>query len=240
VIAVLARRFALAWICAALSQSVPPANPDELYAHRDDLPSASRAADLWAAASASDYGAAWKLARAGYFLGTHLPGSARRAALERGVKAGESAVGLAPGRPEGHFWLAANMGRLAESYGLMQGLRYRGRIRDELERVLAIDRGWQGGAADAALGQWYFEVPRLFGGSVDKAETHLRKALDYDPNNLVALVTLADLLESAGKREDARVLLRRVLDAPISPDWTMEDRDSKRDASERLARLSGK
>ena len=160
---------------------------------------------------------------------------------ERGVKAGESAVGLAAGRPEGHFWLAANMGRLAEVSNRTHARpKYRGRIRDELERVLAIDRGWQGGAADAALGQWDFEVPRLFGGSVAKAETHLRKALDYDPDNLVALVTLADSLESAGKREDARLLLQRVLAAPISPDWAPEDRDSKRDASERLARLSGK
>lgn len=41
--------------------------------------------------------------------------------------------------PEGHFWLAANMGTLAESFGLRAGLRYRGAVKRELEMVLSID-----------------------------------------------------------------------------------------------------
>ena len=35
-------------------------------------------------------------------------------------------IALEPGRPGGHFWLAANMGVLAEQFGLRQGLKYRG------------------------------------------------------------------------------------------------------------------
>src|SRR5581483_12280138 len=97
-----------------------------------------------------------------YWIGTHGTQPERRTALQAGVDAGEHAVRLQPNRPEGHFWLAADMGALAEGFGVMQALKYRGRIRDELTRVLAIDRAWQGGSADAALGQWYFEVPRLF------------------------------------------------------------------------------
>ena len=54
--------------------------------------------------------------------------------LERGIAAGRTAVALEPNRPEGHFWIAANMGALAESFGLRQGLKYRGEIRDELRR----------------------------------------------------------------------------------------------------------
>ena len=104
-------------------------NPDELYRYREDFASAQRAADLWAAAAAQgDFEASWKLSRACYWLGTHGPEAGRRASLDHGVRVGEQATRLRPSRPESHFWLAANMGRLAESYGLTQGMKSRGRV----------------------------------------------------------------------------------------------------------------
>ena len=117
-------------------------DPDALYRERENLSSARRAADLWAERSTIDFEAAWKLTRACYWLGTRQVGEERRRALQRGVNAGESAIRLAGDRPEGHFWLAANMGRLAESFGVVQALKYRGRIKEEIERVLSIDPAW--------------------------------------------------------------------------------------------------
>ena len=218
--------------CAARLEASDEA--DALYRQRADLVSARRAADLWAARA--DFEPSWKLSRISYWLGTHGLESERRPALERGIQAGERAVQLAPGRPEGHFWLAANMGALAES-ALLQGLKYRGRIREELERVLAIDPMWQGGSADAALGQWYFEMPRLFGGSRARAEEHLRRALIYDHDSRVALSYLADVVASAGRRDEARALLERVLAAPIDEEWIPEDHDFKEKAAARLKTL---
>jgi hypothetical protein len=221
-------------LCASAAQAPAPDDPDALYRDREDLPSAARAADLWDRRGTGDYEAAWKLARVSYWLGTHLPEPVRRSALERGVRAGETAVRVGPDRPEGHFWLAADMGTLAESFGIVQGLKYRAKIRDELERVLAIDPGWQGGSAVAALGQWYLEVPRLLGGSTTKAEAHFRRALMYDPQNLVALSFLAELVASNQRFVEARALLQRIIDAPLSSEWAPEDRDFKKQAAERL------
>lgn len=222
---------------AVVSGAVPVQasdDPDALYRQREDLASARRAADLWA--PLAEFDPSWKLARSCYWLGTRGLEAERRQALERGVAAGERAARLAPGRPEGHFWLAANMGALAEA-AVLQGLKYRGTIRGELERVLAIDPKWQGGSADAALGQWYFEVPRLFGGSRAKAEEHLRRALSYDPESRVALSYLADVMAAAGRRDEARALLGRVLAAPVDDDWIPEDRDFKQKAAARLKTL---
>jgi hypothetical protein len=221
----------------AAAQTPTPDDPDLLYRQRADRVSARRAADLWAARPANDFEASWKLARACYWMGTHAPDAARRAALERGVQAGEAAARIAPDRPEGHFWLAADMGRLAESFGIGQGLKYRGRIKAELERVIAIEPGWLGGSAEAALGQWYAEVPRLFGGSRPKAEALLRRALTYDGRNRSALSSLADLLIDAGKNEEAAAVLRRVLEGPSDPEWIPEDAEFKKKAAERLERL---
>ena len=212
-------------------------DPDALYRDRENIASARQAADAWAAEAATNFDAAWKLARAVYWLGTHGPERERRAALERGVKAGEQAVALQAGRPEGHFWLAANMGALAESFGLTQGIKYRGRIKDELTKVREMDPSWQQGSADRALGMWYFKVPGLFGGSRKKAEEHLRQALTYNPRSTATLYFLAEVLLADRRRDEARTLLLQVLDSPVDPNWAPEDRDFKRKAEEKLKTL---
>jgi hypothetical protein len=224
---------------ALRGQSRATADPDELYRQREDLSSAVRAADLWAQRASIDVEAAWKLARACYWLGTHQADQNGRRALERGMRAGESAIRLASNRAEGHFWLAANMGRLAESFGIVQALKYRGRIKEELERVLVIDPTWQGGSADAALGQWYATVPRLFGGSRPRAEHHLRLALSHDANNTSALSFLGEMLAAEGRTDEARVLLRRVVDAPFDAEWAPEDHEFKERAVTFLKTIGG-
>jgi tetratricopeptide (TPR) repeat protein len=215
-------------------------NPDALYRDRENRASAMRAADLWEARASDDYEAAWKLARMCYWLGTHGTKDERRAALERGVKAGETAVRLSPDRPEGHFWLAANMGTLAELGGLGQGLKFRGRIRDELQRTIAIDPTYEEGSAEAALGQWYAKVPGLFGGDDKKADEHFRRALAINPQSRTALVNLADLLIDGGRRNEARTLLQRAIDAPIDPEWAPEDNETAADAARLMKKLDKK
>jgi len=217
------------------------ADADELYKHRDDLASAKQATEIWAsrAAAGKDFESSWKLARACYWLGTHLPDAERRVQLDRGVRAGEQAIQIDPSKPEGHFWLAANMGTLAESYGLIQGLKYRGRIRDELQKVLAMNPSWMQGSADRALGWWYFRVPSLFGGGHDQAVAHLKKALAYNPQSTITLYFLSEVALDDGKKDEARKYLQQVLDAPLDPEWTPEDKDYKRKAGEKLLLLNG-
>jgi tetratricopeptide (TPR) repeat protein len=187
------------------------------------------------AADARNFEAAWKLARADYWLGGHAPEAERRGFLERGIDAGRKAAALQPNRPEGHFWIAANMGALAESFGLRQGLKYRKAIKDALETTLRLDAGFQQGSADRALGRWYFEVPRLFGGNRRLAETHLRQSLTYNPQSTASHFFLAELLLDEGRTEEGRAELQKVLDAPLDPDWAPEDREFKEKASKMLA-----
>lgn len=227
---------------AAGACQVPAADPDALYRDRENLASATRAAAIWAArleSDGKDFESAWKLGRVSYWLGTNgLPQEDRRDALERGVAAGRAAAGIAPERPEGHFWMAANMGALAESFGLRQGLRYRGAIRDALERVLAIESGFLDGSADRALGRWYFKVPRLFGGNKGRSEEHLRKALAYNPDSIITHVFLAETLIDLDREDEARTHLQAALDAPLDPDWAPEDRRFKQQAEALLKTLS--
>jgi tetratricopeptide (TPR) repeat protein len=211
--------------------------PDALYARREESGFAARAADAWAARLAAvptDFEAAWKLSRARYYLGTNGPADGRRVALEAGIAAARTAIALQPSRPDGHFWLAANMGALAESFGMSQGLKYRKPIKAELEEVLRLDPAYEAGSADRALGRWYFKVPGLFGGSNEQSEQHLRKSLTYDPQSTASWYFLAETLEDMGRTADARSALQHVMDAPLNPNWAPEDRRWKALAKARL------
>lgn len=213
--------------------------PDALYANRAAPGSAERAAELWASdvAETGSFDAAWKLARVSYWLGGHAPASERRGYLERGIAASRRAIGLQPGRPEGHFWLGANMGALAESFGILNGLKYRKSIKDALQTVLRLDPAFMNGSADRAIGRWYFKVPRLFGGSNSRAEAHLRASLQYDEHSTISRFFLAEVLLDEGRAAEARAELQRVIDAPINPDWVPEDHDYKAKASRLLDSL---
>jgi tetratricopeptide (TPR) repeat protein len=214
-------------------------DPDRLYAAREQLSSAREAADIWEArlaANSHDFESAWKLARACYWLGGHVPAGEQRQEYERGLAAATRAVELEPERPEGHFWMAADMGAMAESFGLRAGIKYRGPIKSELEAVLRIDPAYQQGSADRALGRWYFRVPRLFGGSKDKAIEHLKQALTYAPESTATHFFLAETYLDMDRPDDARREAGLVLSAPLHPDWTPEDREFKQKAKALLER----
>jgi hypothetical protein len=216
-------------------------NPDLLYANRTDPASARAAADAWSAQLARNpqaFESAWKLARADYWLGGHAASAAdQRRLFEQGVDAGKTAAALQPNRPEGHFWRAANMGALAESFGLRQGIKYRKPIREELETVLRLDPAFQQGSADRALGRWYFKVPALFGGSNREAEARLRASLRYNANSTATHFFLAEVLLDEGRKPAARAELQQVIDVPLDPDWTPEDREFKERARALLSRM---
>ena len=217
-----------------------PADPERLYADRANLASARRAAEIWSAALAADardFDAAWKLARADYWLGGHGPDAERRKDLERGIEAGRTAVAAQPNRPEGHFWIAANMGALAESFGLRQGLKYRKPIKDELETSLRLDPAFLDGSADRALGRWYFKVPGLFGGDRKRSEAHLRQSLTYNANSTTSHFFLGELLKDVGRKADARAEYQKVIDAPLSANWAPEDQEFKDKARHQLAAI---
>jgi hypothetical protein len=215
--------------------------PDRLYADRTNLASARRAAELWTATlqrDPRDFEAAWKLSRADYWLGGHVPERERRQFLESGVEAGRAAVTSAPDRPEGHFWMAANMGAIAESYGMRAGLKYRKPIKEELETVLRIDPAFMQGSADRALGRWYFKVPTMLGGNRKLAEDHLRASLRYHPASTVSHFFLAEVLAADRREADARAELQSALAAPFDPEWDPENQEYKEKARALLAKLT--
>ncbi len=222
--------------CSAASRNAAASDADALYRDREHLASAQKAGEIWAArlhASPTDYEAAWKLARVRYWLGEHEPGSPGAAQYNAAIEAARAAVAIAPDRPEGHFWLGAAMGAVAETAGIVGGLRYRGPIRTELESVLRIDRDFNRGAGLCALSHYYLKVPSLFGGSKEKAEQLARECVAADPDGTLGHYFLAEALLARNRRAQARAELQKVLDVPLEPEYIPEGKEWK----ERAARL---
>jgi tetratricopeptide (TPR) repeat protein len=228
-------------LSAGVSTQETAKDPDRLYADREQLASALEAASIWDARlkrDPKDFESAWKLARACYWLGGHAAPDQRRSQFERGIEAARQATVMHADRAEGHFWMAANMGAMAESFGLRAGIKYRGPVKKALETVLMIDRGFQQGSADRALGRWYLKVPRLFGGSKDKSVEHLKQSLTYDPTSLASLYFLAETYLEMDRKNEARQEAQKVLDGPIHAEWAPEDREFKQKAKALLDRIS--
>ena len=130
--------------CSASASARPQADdPDALYSSARTSPARSRPEQIWAGRLAKDRERlrVGVEAGAGALLARHARRRSRRArrTSKPGIAAGRAAIALAPDKPEGHFWVAANMGALAESFGLRQGLKYRGDDQGRTETVLRLD-----------------------------------------------------------------------------------------------------
>src|SRR5205085_7601014 len=93
------------------------AEADALYEQREDLSKARVAVAVLRQARTADYGnyeAAWKLARAAFYVAEHTDNESERDDMYReGIEAGKVAVQLQPNKPDGHFWLGAIYGSSA-------------------------------------------------------------------------------------------------------------------------------
>ena len=74
---------AVLFFCLLARSPLFAQDPDELYRQREDLASAKRAAEMWSANAGTDFEAAWKLARAAYWMAV-TPEGERGAALDAG------------------------------------------------------------------------------------------------------------------------------------------------------------
>src|SRR5258705_11990340 len=153
---------------------------ERLYDGRQDMARARVAVAALRQARTADYGnyeAAWKLSRASYYVGDHTTDSSESEDMFReGIEAGTSATKLEPNKPEGHFWLGANYGGSA-SRSTLANLSNVQDIRREMEAVLKLDEGFQGGSAYLGLGRLYLQAPRVLGGETKKANENLEKGL---------------------------------------------------------------
>jgi tetratricopeptide (TPR) repeat protein len=210
----------------AITQALADAEP--LFKQREDLDKLRAAIKLVGGVRDSDirnYQVEWTFAKYNYFLGKFSPNEEEaEEALEQGRDAGKIASRVDPGKPDGHFWYAANLGELAQRSPITVGLKSVDDIKASMEKVVELQPDYQGGSAYDALGQLELKT-RLRGGSAEKAVELLEKGLAIAGDNTNIRLHLAEAYLAVKRDAEARKQLDHLLQMKPDPEYMPEYRD---------------
>jgi tetratricopeptide (TPR) repeat protein len=167
------------------------------------------------------------LARAQVLWGDIRASSAEQKlpAYAAGREAARRAMELAPREALAHVLYGVSTARWGQAKGILRSLTLLPDVRAATRRSLELDPGLA--VAYALSGYVDFEVPVLFGGSLERAEEAFRRGLRLDPRFTAIRVGLARVLIRQDRVAEARRELEAVLAerAPTSlADWTVKDR----------------
>jgi hypothetical protein len=214
---------------------------DEAYAARENPDAVREGLKTLRRISAidhEDYEAAWRTSRLNYTLGDKLTDAAEREqAFLDGIAAGETATKAQARRPEGHFWLGANLGGYAKLKGVLYGITSAEKMRKEMETVLQLDESFEGGSAFLALGQLDTELPQMLGGDPARAVATLEKGMRYGSNNALMHLRLAEAYLALRRKDDARREVNYILNAKPNPEYLPEHKEAVERARELLRKF---
>ena len=149
-----------------------------------------------------------------------------------------------PGTAETYLWDAINWGEWALAYGKMDAARQGAadRIRREASIANLIDARLEGGSPSRVLGRLYNQTPRIpfiTGWASDReAVKFLQESMKVDPTNKITIVFLAEaMVANDGKtKAEAVQLLKNAVNAPVDPNYVVEQTAALNDAKNLLHR----
>ncbi len=181
----------------------------------------------------ADYDANWRAAFALLDQGELIPdsvrGSERDSLFARAEVLARRAVAADSMGSEGHFAVAATVGRAALTMGRKERIRRAKIVREEALRTLALDPAHDG--AYHVLGRWNAEIMRLSGfsrffakrflgagifgqASWERAIENLQKAVELDPGRIYHRLELARVYADRKRYQEARDQLERISSLP--------------------------
>jgi len=214
------------------------AQSEALFKQREDVTKLHEAVELLAKSRdwrSPNFDVEWQFAKYNYFLGKQTKDEKEAEKIfGEGRDAATTAARLEPGRPEGHFWLGANLGELARMDPMVTGVKSVGEIRSEMNKVIEIDPRYQNSSAYDALAQVELET-RFTGGSAQKAADLIEKALTTERDNTNLHLHLAMAYLQLGRDAEARKHLEQILQMKPNPDFAIEYRECADKARNLLA-----
>jgi tetratricopeptide (TPR) repeat protein len=219
------------------AQDGPFIKADRLFASRDNAESLKQAVSMMEEMTARDktnYEAFWRAAKYRYYLADVEADESKKSKLiQSAIDAAKKAVALDGARVEGHFWLAATNGELADMRGGVSSLGLVKTVRKEFEAALAIDPSYENGASYLALGEIDLNMPRLLGGSERRGIARLEEGLKAYQSNAELKLSLAAAYEKKGMKGEARKLLESIL-TTSDPARTPKELEDIRNKARRL------
>lgn len=205
------------------------------------------------------YEANWRLAHVLLDLGKQAPEGRADPVRDSLYQLAESyarrATAAKPGEADGHFVLAAAIGRTSLTMGKKERIEHAAEIRAEALRAVELDPRHDG--AYHVLGRWHAEIERLsplqrffarnfMGAAIfneaswDEAERLLRVAVELRPQWIYHRLELAEILMDRGKWADARgqldILAQLPPVEPMDPTYKREGLTFAAKVAQQLAR----
>lgn len=186
------------------------------------------------AADARSYEANWRAAEVLMDIGKQTPDSvkspARDSLYARAEGYGRTATEVNPEGADGHFVLAAAIGRASLTRSKKERVRRAAEIRSEALRALELNPEHH--QTYHVLGRWNAEIMRLSGfqrffartflggkifhaASWDSAVVYMDKAVALAPEDIYHQLDLAEILIDRGRYAEARIHLGQVEHLPI-------------------------
>ncbi len=214
------------------------AQGDKLYAEMKDMATAQEALSKYREAAAkaeNKFEAFWKLSRIFYYIGIRTKSKKEKKVIfGQGLYYGKKAVALESEKPDGHYWLGVSYGVYGHTRGVLKSLSFVKPIKEAMNKVIELDRGYEDGGPDRVLGRVYFKLPGFAGGSKKKSLEHLLKSKELAPNDPLTRCYLADTLLSLKEEDKAREELEYVLSMESDPRWIAGVDAQKKDAKKML------
>jgi hypothetical protein len=178
---------AVIWISSSTPGAEEPAKGMEFF--QQQYHSAKGAYE----AQSSNSTNAWQFARACFQLADLSTSDGQRAPYAtEGIDAAESAIALQPDSAPAHYYLALNVGQLAQTK-MLGALKLVKQMERELLRAISLHAGYDHAGAERSLGMLYRDTPGWPAsiGSKSKArkelELSVKLAPDYPDNHLTLM-----------------------------------------------------
>jgi tetratricopeptide (TPR) repeat protein len=157
-----------------------------------------------------------------FYYGDRLEnGDEKDSVWESGLEAGKIASRLEPDRPDGFYWAAANLNALSKKNPLTVGIKSTQELRDLAGEATRLDAGFEHGGALRILAQVEL-FTGLVGGSPQKAVEYLEQAVRYDTRDGSVRLSLAEAYLLSRRYDDARRVLREIIEMKPEPNFSME------------------
>jgi len=177
--------------------------------------------------SPNDFNLLWRAARAAYYVDNE----------DKAVAFALSAIRVDSTKPDGHFWLAAGYGGIAEKRGMFKALTLISKVRSGMETVVRISPGYEHANAYLALCELDRQLPWVLGGNTKRAVTYCEQGLRLEPSNLDLKLALARTYNEAGRKTDARRQLEELIALPVGSLRPTAEKEVQNEARKMLQKM---
>ncbi|MEO0091244.1 MAG: hypothetical protein ABIK61_00835 [candidate division WOR-3 bacterium] len=181
----------------------------------------------------------YKLSQIYFTIGDHVSNKSEKIKyFDLGLSYAKKALAIDSNSVWAHFWYLANLGALTQLKGVFSALAEVSEVKNEIETVLRFDSNnvW----ALNAQANFYYELPKVLGGNVDRSVEILNRALAIDSNYSTLYVSIAKAYIKKRNFSQAKFYLNKLLS--LEKPWPLADYiiDDKPTGLKLLKEIEGK